>query len=440
MNKRCELLFDKIDSKKAVVGVIGLGYVGLPLLMKFASQFKVIGFDVDSRKKEMLDNKKSYISHISNSEIEKLFKKRKVEIRTDKSYSDCDCLIVCLPTPLHEDKPDLRILDGCFNDIAKSIIDYKNNPNTEDRDTPILICLESTTYPGCTENYMKYFQENEILLGIDILLSFSPEREDPGNKKYNVSNIPKLVGGVDIASSRIATELYNMVIETVINVWDSKIAEMAKLLENTYRLVNISLINEMKFICDRLNIDIWKVIEAAATKPFGFTPFYPGPSIGGHCIPIDPLYLNMVAEEAGEPSGFIKHAIEVNEKNTSYIVRKVFEQYKNMDKVPSILLIGVSYKKDVNDDRDSSFYKVWNLLTKRHFNKLFFHDPYFESVKIDGKEYKNSDPYTGEYDIIIILTDHSSIDYKKLAKKSSKSIIIDTRNVYKEDSENVWRI
>jgi UDP-N-acetyl-D-glucosamine dehydrogenase len=286
--------------------------------------------------------------------------------------------------------------------------------------------------------------DNSLYLCKDYLLAFSPEREDPGNTKYNITNIPKLVGGVDSSSSIVAFELYKKIIHNVINVWDSKIAESAKLLENIFRLVNISLINELREIFNKMDIDIWKVIDAASTKPFGFMPFYPGPGIGGHCIPCDPVYFNYAAQMNGMTSEFINHSINVNNNTPIYISSFILKEMNKIKKPISdqkVLLIGVAYKKNINDNRDSSFFKIYDNLKEYNVTNIDYHDPYFEEISIHGKTIKGIDINNiDEYDIIVILTNHDNINFKQICQNNKTSIIIDTRNSISYDYNNIKRI
>ena len=427
-------LKEKIISKKAVIGVIGLGYVGLPLVLRFCEKgFQVIGFDSDREKVNLLNKGKSYISHIPDNEIKKIASSFTA---TDDTFrlSEPDAIIICVPTPLDSHRePDLTYIKQTSSEISKHL--RKNQ----------LISLESTTYPGTTrEILLPELEKTGLKVGKDFFLVFSPEREDPGNKQFNTQSIPKVVGGITRECCEMGKILYSSIIEKVVPVSSVEVAEATKLLENIYRSVNIALVNEMKILFDKMGIDIWEVIEAAKTKPFGFHAFYPGPGLGGHCIPIDPFYLTWKAREYDFRTRFIELAGEINTNMPYYVIEKLIEalnkQGKSLNK-SKILIIGVAYKKDVDDARESPGIKIMKILEEKNVKKVDYYDPYISkiiscrqishpifSVKFDKKTIR-------KYDACIIVTDHSNIDYNLLLSESR--LIVDTRNVYKKKYKNV---
>ena len=347
------LLLGKINSKNAKIGVIGLGYVGLPLVLRFNDNgFKVVGFDVDEEKVEKLNSGKSYIGHIPGDEIEKVVNAGLFLATTDfEKLKETDAIIICVPTPLTEKRePDLKYVVCTAKEIAKHL--RKGH----------VVSLESTTYPGTTEEViLPILEAGGLKAGEDFFLVFSPDREDPGNPKFAIGNIPKVVGGITGACGEVGKLLYCQVVERVVAVSTTQTAEMTKLLENIYRSVNIALVNELKMLCERMGIDIWEVIEAAATKPFGFTPFYPGPGLGGHCIPIDPFYLSWKAREFDFSTRFIELAGEVNTSVPYYVVSRLIDALNEREKSlkgSKILVLGVAYKKDIDDQRESPSLKI----------------------------------------------------------------------------------
>ena len=429
-----EKLLNNIFYLKSSICVIGLGYVGLPMCINLSKHFEVVGFDIDNSKILKLKNEISYIDDISNESVKQFMLNRTIVTSNPLDITNCDIFIICVPTPLkNDDEPDL----SCINSSVDTIIKYGNLTTTKK-----LIILESTTYPGCTDELVKNRIEKELNIkcGIDFFVSFSPERIDPGNKKIDMKNVPKIIGGCTKNCSNIADNLYKTIFSKTIVVNDSKTAEMIKILENTYRFVNCSFINEFKIICDYLHIDIDEVINAANTKGFGFQAFYPGPGIGGHCISIDPLYLKKSLENKLMSSKFIDTAVEISNKNTDFIISKImktiFEKLnKNID--CKILILGVAYKKDISDCRESSFFKILKKLNYIGFKNIDFYDPYISKYKDDDKNIVNSKFETreqmlesvNEYDLVLILTDHSNINYDKLLENSN--CIIDTRNIKK---------
>jgi len=418
-----ETLKDKIISRKAKIGVIGLGYVGLPLAMAFAKKgFKVWGIDVDKNRVNRLKKGQSYILDLKSLEIVALQKDGSLTVTSDlNNIKRLDAFIICVPTPLLKTKePDVSFIVSAAQMIKKHM---KHGQ---------IVVLESTTYPGTTDEVVLPILESTGLKERkDFYLAFSPERIDPGNTEYIVTNIPKVVGGISRCSTEIGVLLYQQIIDSVMPVSSARAAEMTKLLENAFRIVNIGFIYEMTLMCDKLGLDIWEIIEAAKTKPYGFMPFYPGPSIGGHCIPIDPLYLSWKAREKGFETRFINLASEVNGQMPHYVVEKIVDnlnKFKKALKGAKVLLCGVAYKKNVQDLRESPVFEIIEIL-KRHEANISYYDPYFPYFKIDGIDLKcvKFDQKTlKSFDCTVIVTDHSNVDYKLIAKNSK--IVIDTRN------------
>jgi len=423
---------EKITSKKANVAVVGLGYVGLPLALTIASAgFSVLGIEKSSEKLALLKKGKSYIEDVNDDEV-----REKVDAGNFKASDDCsllkecDVILVCVPTPLDAyGIPDTRFIKGATEDIAPHL-----RKGT-------LVILESTTYPGCTEELVQpLLEKGGLKAGVDFYLVFSPERIDPGNKSYPLSNIPKVVGGINEASSELAALFYAHFTPKPYVVSSLKAAEMTKLLENIFRLVNISFINELKLICDKMGIDIWEVIEAAKTKPYGFMPFYPGPGVGGHCIPEDPFYLSWKAREYGFYARFIELAGEINDLMPHTVVTKVIwalNREKKSVNGAKILILGVAYKKDIGDMRQSPALKVlWDLLRKKA--DVSYHDPFVPRVQIDGETRSSVDlteKAIKRADLVLILADHSSLDYEKIAKQAK--LIVDTRHAVKTKHPHV---
>lgn len=428
-------LKDKIKNKQAVVGVIGLGYVGLPLLLEFIEQdFTSIGFDIDDAKIKTLKQGKTYIKHISQNRIKKAVTGDSLSLTTDFSQLDkTDCIIVAVPTPLDKHhQPDLSYIEK----TSETISQYLRKGQ--------LVVLESSTFPGTTEEVMRPILEKSGLeYGTDFYLAFSPEREDPNNPKYTTKEIPKVVGCNNPYGLECTLALYDQVIVQTVPVSSSQAAEATKLLENIFRSVNIALVNEMKMILDRMGIDIHEVIQAAATKPFGFMPFYPGPGLGGHCIPIDPFYLTWKAKEYDMPTKFIELAGEVNTSMPYWVVEKVVEALNERGKSikgARILILGMGYKKDVDDLRESPSLKLIEILEKRDAH-IDYNDPYIAKIpKVRKYDYDMESidltPDTiSSYDAILISTDHSSYDFKHILQHAQ--LIIDTRNAVKEKNHKV---
>jgi UDP-N-acetyl-D-glucosamine dehydrogenase len=418
-----------IIESKAVVGIVCLGYVGLPLTIYFARQgFKVLGFEIDQKKVEILRQGQSYIKHVPQTDLKNLVTEGRLDATSDLSrLSEPDCILICVPTPLTRHRePDLRFVIGTAESIAKRL-----RPGQ-------LIVLESTTYPGTTEEVLlPIFQKTGLKIGSDFFLANSPEREDPGNPRYNATNIPKIVGGVTPQCLEVASALYEAITIRVVPVSSPKVAEFAKLLENIYRSVNIALVNEMKVIAHRMNIDIWEVIEAAATKPFGFTPFYPGPGLGGHCIPIDPFYLAWKAREYDITARFIELAGEINVSMPRYVLERIMEAMNENGKClkgSSILILGIAYKKDIDDDRESPAYPLIKLLLE-HGAQVAYNDPFIPELKptrkyrFNMKSTELTEKTLAGFDAVVIVTDHSGYDYEWIVRNAK--LVIDTRNATK---------
>ena len=418
-------ILKKIKEKKAVIGVIGLGYVGLPLVIAFAQKgFKVVGFDTDEKKVKKLLNGETYIRDIPPRSIRDTYSNFKPTTKFS-NLKDMDVIIICVPTPLNKNyEPDMRYVF----ETAKVITKYLRKGH--------LVVLESTTYPGTTDEDLKsILEESGLKAGKDFYLSFSPERVDPGNKKFNISNTPKVVGGYSKKCLEMVKILYDNITLTI-PVSSCKVAEMAKILENTYRAVNIALVNELKILCDYMNIDIWEVIEAAKTKPFGFQAFYPGPGLGGHCIPIDPFYLSWKAKEFDFRARFIELAGEINSSIPYYVVNKTIEALNLQDKSignSRILILGLGYKKDVDDPRESPSFKLIELY-ERYGAKVDYNDPYIPIApkmrkwNIKKKSVSLTPENIAKYDCIVVSTNHSAYDPFFIEKYAK--LIIDTRNLF----------
>ncbi len=419
-------LIERIKSKEALIGIIGLGYVGLPLVIRFGEEdFRVIGFDIDEEKVKKLTQGQSYFKHIPAEKIKQLVARGRFEPTSDYSrLKEADCIIICVPTPLTINKePDLSYIKKTTEEIAK----YMRKEQ--------LISLESTTYPGTTrEVLLPKFEKNNYRAGKDYYLVFSPEREDPGNPKFNTKNIPKIVGGITSACLEAGKALYSQIVDEVIAVSSPEVAEFAKILENIFRSVNIALVNELKILADRMNVDIWEVIKAASTKPFGFLPFYPGPGLGGHCIPIDPFYLSWKAKALNFNTRFIELAGEVNTAMPNYVLSKIgdaLNQNGKCFKNAKILVLGIAYKKDVDDVRESPAIEIIEMLQEKGA-KVLYNDPHILLIP-KMRKYKlslSSTPLTKELlqgmDAVVIITDHSSYDYEWIVKNAK--LTVDTRN------------
>ena len=416
----------RILSKKAKVGVIGLGYVGLPLLIEFIKKgFEGIGFDIDELKINILKRKKTYIKHISDGFIQEMVDSGRFDATADFSrLVETDCIIVAVPTPLDKhQQPDLSFIENTSRTISRYL--------KKDQ----LIILESSTWPGTTEEIMRpILEESGLTYGEDFYLAFSPEREDPNNPDFSTGTIPKVVGANNAYALECAKTLYDAVIVQTIPVSSSQTAEATKLLENIFRSVNIALVNEMKIILDRMGIDVWEVISAASTKPFGFMPFYPGPGLGGHCIPIDPFYLTWKAKEYDMPTRFIELAGEINTSMPYWVVQKIMEALNAAGKSiknAKVLLLGVAYKKDIDDSRESPALKLIEILEQKRCN-VDYNDPFIpvmphvRKYKFDMKSVELTPGNLKRYDAVVICTAHSSYDYEAIV--ANAHLVIDTRN------------
>ncbi len=422
-------LLDRIKKRDARVGVVGLGYVGLPLGMAFAEAgFPVMGLDVDKRKIDKIEKGESYIKHIPGAPLAELSKSGKLKATTDFAKAkDMDCVIICVPTPLTASRePDMSYIIQTGEALAPHV-----RPGQ-------LFILESTTYPGTTEEVLKpLLEKNGLKAGKDFYLAFSPEREDPGNKSFNTKTIPKIVGGYSPECSEMAAALYGSALKEVVPVSSTRVAELTKLLENIFRCVNIAMVNEMKMLCDRMGVDVWEAIQAASTKPFGYMPFYPGPGLGGHCIPIDPFYLTWKAREYEFHTKFIELAGEVNWQMPYYVVQRTMEALnKNKQTLngAKVLCLGAAYKKDIDDMRESPSLRVMTLLAEKGA-ELSYHDPYVPELhkghgfNMEMKSVPLKPETLGQYDAVLILTDHSDIDYAMLVDRAK--VVVDTRNATK---------
>ncbi|WP_128113165.1 nucleotide sugar dehydrogenase [Polynucleobacter necessarius] len=430
-----EVLIEKLNNKTAVIGIVGLGYVGLPLMLRFVDVgYKVLGIDIDEAKVSQLNQGRSYIEHISSEKITKAVKSGRFEATSDFSYgAKADALILCVPTPLNKYRePDLSFV-----------------LNTTDALAPFLrsgqvVSLESTTYPGTTDEELKpRIESNGLRVGKDIYLVFSPEREDPGNPDFETHTIPKVCGGDTPQCLEVGLSLYGQVINQVVPVSSTRTAEMTKLLENIHRAVNIGLVNEMKIVADRMGVDIHEVIRAAATKPFGFVPYYPGPGLGGHCIPIDPFYLTWKAREYGVNTRFIELAGEINRSMPEWVISKVVDSLNDRSKSikgSNALVLGIAYKKNVDDMRESPSVELMEILQQKGAIISYSdpHVPVFPKMrkhKFNLKSVQLTSDTIGNYDFVLLATNHDAFDYD-LIKKHAK-LIIDTRGVYLNPSNNV---
>ena len=424
-------LEQKINDQSAVIGIIGLGYVGLPLMSAFVKAgFKTIGFDVDQKKVDMLKAGQSYIKHIDAAKVSTLIEEGQFDPTADVSRMvEADCLLICVPTPLNDSRdPDLSYVKGTTEAIAKSL-----RPGQ-------LVVLESTTYPTTTRDVMlPILDATGLKVGEDFYVAYSPEREDPGNPDFTADGIPKVVGGIDEQSGKLAEALYKQAIVKIVRVGTPEVAEACKILENTYRAVNIALVNELKVLFDRMGIDVWDVIDAAKTKPFGFQAFYPGPGLGGHCIPIDPFYLTWLARRYGLTTRFIELAGEVNSKMPEYVITQLMGFLNNQGKAlrnSKICLLGMAYKKDVDDPRESPSFVLMEHLLDRGADLTYNdpHVPHLPKMRHHDLPEMSSQELTPEFlaaqDCVLIATDHSIYDYDFIVKHSA--MVLDTRNATKE--------
>jgi UDP-N-acetyl-D-glucosamine dehydrogenase len=419
-------LAKKIENRTALVGVIGLGYVGLPLVIRFSEEgFRILGFDIDMNKVTMLNKGKSYIKHVPAEKILKLRKSGLFEATSNYSrLKETDAILICVPTPLNKNKePDMSYIEITSDEIAKTLRKGQ------------LVSLESTTYPGTTrEILLPKFERQGFKVGKDFFLVFSPEREDPGNPKYYTKNTPKVVGGITSQCNAVGKLFYAQIVDRVIPVSSPEAAEFTKILENTFRSVNIALVNELKILADKMNVDIWEVIEAASSKPFGFMPFYPGPGLGGHCIPIDPFYLAWKAKELNFHTHFIELAGEINTNMPEFVISKLSDALNKRGKClknGKVLLLGIAYKKDIGDMRESPALEIIKLLKEKGVN-VFYNDPFIPRIpklrkyQLDLKSSALTPKLLRTMDAVVIVTDHSSYDYEWIVKQAN--LVVDTRN------------
>jgi UDP-N-acetyl-D-glucosamine dehydrogenase len=418
-----QTLSTKILGRTARVGVVGLGYVGLPLAVEYAKAgFSVTGIDLSSAKTEQVNAGHSYIADIAAGELESLVAAGKLRATTDFSViRELDTVNICVPTPLRKTKdPDMSYIVAATQEIAKHF--HKG----------LLVILESTTYPGTTDELvLPMLEKTGLKAGVDFFLCFSPERVDPGNPKFQTKNIPKVVGGTTAACTEIGRLFYAQALEHVVPVSSTQVAEMVKLLENTFRMINIGLVNEIAIMCNGMDINVWEVINAAATKPFGFMPFYPGPGLGGHCIPIDPFYLSWKSKQAGVEARFIELAGQINGQMPHFVVEKIQNALNDHTKPvrgSRIHIYGVSYKRDIDDVRESPALDIM-LLLQRRGAKISYSDPHVPTLRLDGMTLSSTDS-VDQADCVVIVTDHSRFDYAALVENAK--LIVDTRNALKD--------
>jgi UDP-N-acetyl-D-glucosamine dehydrogenase len=425
VSQRAQEAIEKIKNHTARVGVVGLGYVGLPLAVEFAKVgFTVVGIDLSQEKVTSLNAGVSYIQDVPTEEVAELVKLGRLKATTDfAAIRDLDSVNICVPTPLRKTKdPDMSYIDAACREIAKNM-----HPG-------LLVILESTTYPGTTDELvLSLLERSELKVGEDFYLCFSPERVDPGNEKFQTKNIPKVVGGITPDCTEVARVFYSQALDHVVPVSSTRVAEMVKLLENTFRMINIGLVNEMALMCDRMNINIWEVIDAAATKPFGFMPFYPGPGLGGHCIPIDPFYLSWKTKQSGIEARFIELAGYINGQMPHFVVDKIQNALNDVKKPLNgshVHVMGVSYKADIDDMRESPALDIMLLLQSRGAT-VTYSDPWVPTLRIDGNSWTSQDidATSAAADCTVVVTNHKSFDYVKLEKNAQ--LIVDTRNAMK---------
>jgi UDP-N-acetyl-D-glucosamine dehydrogenase len=435
VSERADRLCEKFRAGQARVGTLGLGYVGLPLSVEFASSgLEVTGFDLAAEKVEAVNRGDSYIRDVPSDRLGDCVRRGRLRASTDFALlADCDAVIICVPTPLSKTKdPDLSMVVDASRAIASRL-----RPGQ-------LVVLESTTYPGTTEELiLPILGEGGLKVGESFFLAFSPERVDPGNARFNTRNTPKIIGGVTPACTRVALALYSRAVDSVIPVSSTQTAEMVKLLENTFRSVNIGLVNEVTLMCARLGVDVWEVIEAAATKPFGFMPFYPGPGLGGHCIPIDPLYLSWKLKTLNYRARFIELAGEVNSEMPEYVCSRVADALNERErsvKGSRVLVLGVAYKKDVDDLRESPALDILKILESRGA-RVSYNDPYVPEMELNQTRLRSVElaPALRESDIVVIVTDHSTYAYPQIVEQAP--LILDTRNATRGiASEKILRL
>jgi UDP-N-acetyl-D-glucosamine dehydrogenase len=413
----------KIRERSALLGVVGLGYVGLPVGVVFAEAgFRVLGIDVNAEKVSSIQAERSYIQDVPTETLAPLVREGRIEASTDfDRLVEADAISICVPTPLSKTKdPDLSYVVSVAEDIAPRLREQQ------------LVILESTTYPGTTQELvLPILEKSGLTVGEQFFVAFSPERVDPGNAQYGVRNTPKVVGGITPRCTELATMLYREGLETVVPVSTASAAETVKLLENTFRSVNIGLVNEIAIMCDRLEIDVWEVIDAAATKPFGFMPFYPGPGLGGHCIPIDPHYLSWKLKTLNYKARFIELAGEVNSEMPDYVLTKIvngLNDHKKPVNGSRILVVGVSYKPDIDDVRESPALDILKLLKVRGA-EVSYHDPYVPELRLNGETLRSVPLEDGRFDCVVIAANHSCLDYESIVR--SFPLVVDTRNATK---------
>ena len=425
-------LIKNIKNRNAKIGVIGLGYVGLPLAIEFTNAgFNVIGIDIDERKVNQINDGINYINDVDSNLLKIAVENNTLSATSDLSIvKDLDAISICVPTPLNKQKdPDISYIVSVMDKIKHRI--HKD----------MLIILESTTYPGSTrELILPYLENNGFTIGVDFFLCFSPERIDPGNEKYNTSNTPKIIGGITEECTKAGHTLYNTIVKTIVPVTSTETAEMVKLLENTFRAINIGLANEVAIMCEKLGVNVWEVIDAAATKPFGFMKFLPGPGLGGHCIPIDPHYLSWKLKSLNYDARFIQLAGEINTNMPNHVLNLASMHLNNQHKLlngSKILILGIAYKKDINDIRESPALDIIQLLieAKATINYYDMYVPNINFNKISLKSVKNlKKEKLNNYDVCIVVTDHSNVDYELIYDNCQ--LIIDTRNVFKNRTGN----
>ncbi len=430
-------LLKKIENKNLKIGIIGLGYVGLPLAMAFLKKgFKVYGIDISEVKVEMLSDGISYVQDVSSDDVKKYIDEGKFKVSTSyKVISKLDAVSITVPTPLSKSKnPDLSYVKHAVDNTLANI-----------KQKPFLIILESTTYPGTTREFIvEELEKRGIKAGEEVFIAFSPERVDPGNRSYSIENTPKILGGYSENCLKVAASLYSKIIEKIVPVETLEEAEMAKLLENTFRAVNIALVNELTLMCDRMGINIWNVIKAASTKPYGFMPFYPGPGIGGHCIPLDPEYLLWKGKTVGFYNRFIELASDINANMPRFVVDKairILNRYGKPLKNSKILILGVTYKKDVSDLRESPAFNIINLLNQ--FEAIVnYSDPFHSKLYFEGEMYSSVElkpENISLFDLIILVTDHSAFNKQEIVENAKA--ILDTRNAFDGiKKENIFKL
>jgi UDP-N-acetyl-D-glucosamine dehydrogenase len=438
-NPLATALHHKLTSRTARTGVVGLGYVGLPLAVEFGNAgFTVVGIDLDARKVDAINRGESYIQDVPSEAVARLVSSGRLSATVDPGATkDLDTINICVPTPLRKTKdPDLSFIVASTEAITGHL-----HPG-------MLVVLESTTYPGTTEEVvMSILERTGLKAGQDFFLAFSPERVDPGNEKWNTKNVPKVVGGLTPDCSALAAALYTASIDRVVMVSSPKVAEMVKLLENTFRAINIGMVNELALMCDRLGISVWEVIDAAATKPFGFMPFYPGPGLGGHCIPIDPFYLSWKVKEVGFEARFIELAGQVNAAMPHHVVEKIGDALNDLGRSirgANVLVLGVAYKADIDDVRESPALDVMALLLKKGAD-VRYHDPFVPHIDGEhwvGGQHMSSVPYSidavAAADCVVILSNHSAFDYTEVMAHAKA--VVDTRNAVKTPHQHLYKL